>query len=252
METKESATEKKVKLLWNQANILPQENHTIQLLRSFYLTTCKKLGSYDAKLPALTFVPSVMCPKCSSIWSESKFSLSLKPLRIHSQKAEKLVEKLKTDQKSLSRKQKKRAKWLKKKICNNVEITCEFCKLKTKQALIKTKEKIKTEEKEPEIEIPTKKKKKKKDKSAGLKLDKVIKPPVTLQPQSQPHPKKPNPNPPAKKNNKSKAQPAKAKIEKTISKTQKQNSLLQLAKMLKSQIPVVGTKPNNQLEKLLR
>ncbi|XP_055852479.1 translation initiation factor IF-2 [Episyrphus balteatus] len=250
MENKETPGEQIVKLLWNQANVLQQKNHTVQLLRSFYLTTCKKIAKHDVRLPAEKFAPSVMCPKCSSIWSESKFSLSLKPLRIHSKKAEKLVDKLNKDQKSLSKKQKKRAKWLKKKICNTVEIKCEFCQTKTKQTLIRTKVKLKIEEKEPKIEIPIKKKKKKKskDKSAGLKLDRLI-----------PQTKKPNPfatktenKPKKQKTAQPKTQQSKAKIEKTISKTQKQNSLLQLAKMLKSQGPTSGSNSNNQLEKLLR
>lgn len=245
MESNESTGEQTLKLQWNQANAITQNSHTTQLLRSFYITNCKKIAKYDIKLPALQFAPSVMCPKCSSIWSESTFSMVSKPLQIRSRKAEKLVEKLNSHQKDLTRKQKKRAKWLKKKIYNNVVIKCEFCKNKTVQLLQRSKPKLKVEEKTSDIEVAVKKKKKKsKDKSAGLKLDKVI--------VQQTQPKKPLNQPNSKKANKPKVQVSKAKIEKSISKTQKQNSLLALAKMLKSQGSTSGTKSNNQLEKLLR
>ncbi|XP_036331865.1 uncharacterized protein LOC118743358 [Rhagoletis pomonella] len=184
-----------VKHYWDCASALEPETHTHKLLKSYYMTICRKLAKSSISMPKEKFSRNMMCRHCSSKWNESDFQMKLKPQQIaHSTKARKQIEKLYDAKKStenrraLTRKQRKRAKWLSKRVLNSVEIQCELCKHKTKLPMQKPSRKERdskmTEVTEldeilvPETVTPApvknkKKKKKNKDKTAGLKLDKV-------------------------------------------------------------------------------
>nr|XP_014098944.2 uncharacterized protein LOC106623845 [Bactrocera oleae] len=234
----------------------------------------------------------------------------LKPQQIaYSTKAKKQIEKLheaKTSiekRRALTRKQRKRAKWLQKRVLSSVVIECELCKHKTSIEMQKPSktgrdsENTETADLEetatPESITPTpvdakKKKKKNKDKTAGLKLDKsknltktnnkiqaktsVIKqnvPAATIKPlPSNKVVTKVNPsNKVTTKSTTNLSQPLKTKKRKQKkakttniatkllqSKTQQQNSLLQLAALLKSQTATksAANATQKRLESLLK
>lgn len=74
-----------------------------------------------------------MCPYCGSFWNNSDYGLKLIPkqFKIRS-KTKKLVENLEKSKgfsyKILNKKQRNRAKWLKKKVSNHLAINCFQCK----------------------------------------------------------------------------------------------------------------------------
>ncbi|XP_011192721.2 uncharacterized protein LOC105218685 [Zeugodacus cucurbitae] len=288
------SAESLVKHYWDCARVLEPEGHTRKLLKSYFMTKCRKLAKSTIWMPKEKFSTHTMCPRCSSKWNETNYKMFLKPQQIaYSTKARKQIEKLQEaktsieNRRALTRKQRKRAKWLQKRVLNSVVIQCELCAHKTKiemQKPNKTESNNETTDTtELEDIVPTetvaptpvnlkKKKKKNKDKTAGLKLDKsknlatknnevqnktsvnkqvVPAATIKLQPSNKvvakvnptnkvaAKPTKPTAilSQPlkAKKQKQQKAKPANNTTPKVQSKTQQQNSLLQLAALLKSQ-----------------
>ncbi|XP_049308214.1 uncharacterized protein LOC125777427 [Bactrocera dorsalis] len=306
------SAETKVKYLWDCAKVLEPENHTKKLLKSYFMTNCRKLAKANIYLPKDKFSQNTMCPRCCSKWSETNYKMFLKPQQIaYSTKAKKQIEKLneaKTSiekRRALTRKQRKRAKWLQKRVLSSVVIECELCQHKTSIKLEKpgktendseNKDNIDLEEIATPESITTtlvnakKKKKKIKDKTAGLKVDKTknltklndkkqIEPSILKQKvptatnTSKPQPinkvaAKINPSNKAttkpttnlgqplkaKKQKQKKAKPTNIATKAVQSKTQQQNSLLQLAALLKSQTATKSATNATQkrLESLLK
>ncbi|XP_013098836.1 uncharacterized protein LOC106081444 isoform X2 [Stomoxys calcitrans] len=193
----------------------------------------------------------------------------------------------------LSGKQRKRAKWLQKRATQYMEMKCEQCGHKSKIKMEKPKKKSKATaaesnskannsaaEQEDVIAIEediktktTKKKKKNKNKLAGLKLplegkqdkQQTHKPNIIKTPPQNPMPlpiaktqapKTITPNLQSQKSKKKKKTSSNITptISKTVSKTQQQNSLLQLAALLKQSSSSSDGKSSTQkrLESLLK
>ncbi|XP_067630390.1 uncharacterized protein [Eurosta solidaginis] len=305
-----------IKHYWECASALEPATHTHKLLKSYYMTICRKLANSGIQMPQEKFSHSTMCARCCSKWNETDYRMRLKPQEIaKSTKAKKQIAKLNEPRSGieqcrvLTRKQRKRAKWLQKRVGNSMEMQCEFCQHKTtiemnkpsrkERELRKSKVTDLDEQKQTTckavpstaVKIKNKKKKKNKDKSAGIKVEKgqavvlhKIKPKVepsqnetkydgdrttkieALKQKRQKvasqgvilnvqKPVVPN------KSAQNLIQPLKAKKKKkktptpnALSKTKQQNSLLQLAALLKAQTTnkscAKGTQ--NRLELLLK
>nr|XP_016940476.1 histone H1.0-A [Drosophila suzukii] len=254
--------QKTVDLLWNCASKLSDQTHTERLLKSYYITTCRKLARHNVQLPEDSFGPARMCSRCGNQWTDGRYQLHLEPQRLRqSARNRRLIAQLeavkaKPTKGEMSSGARKRAKWLKKRMASQMAVDCEVCRHKTMLPLEKTRKRAKliaTEETmatttQPAAEGKNKKKAKRKksqapnkDINAGLKIPQPQK--TLQQPPKQPAPSKKasqpvgmasqNPSQTAKKKKKKPAQPAPAAA-KTQSKTQKQNALLQLAAQLKS------------------
>ncbi|KAM7342236.1 uncharacterized protein ACRADG_009712 [Cochliomyia hominivorax] len=207
--------ENKLKLLWNNANILNSNYQTQRLLKSYYINMCRRLTK-DIQIAKEKFVPSQMCPYCGCFWNDVQFGLKLVTKRLqNSSKNKKLIDGLKQNdygtEKRLTKRQKNRAKWLQKKVSNHLEIKCFQCKHKSllkmenqkQQDFINEKTECKAET--PKLSL------KKANNLKNLKKEGI--------------------------DNKS-TKGSKKNIglsSKKMSKTQKQNSLLQLASLLKKQ-----------------
>ena len=200
-----------------------------------------------------------MCSHCGYFWYEGKFKTKSIPKRkLNNVRAKKLVEKLEKGNSTdngppLNKTQRKRAKWLKKCLSNRLEVTCENCKRKSiiemeipknksvnkKQEIVKTDSKhilnsnVKNDKKslkntieknlvpqKPKIDTSQRKK------ISGKELKKV--------------------QPEGKKNKKKNTAATKV-----ISKTQSQNSLLQLAALLKKN-PQQVKSTTNKLDSFLK
>ncbi|XP_016957896.1 uncharacterized protein LOC108029914 [Drosophila biarmipes] len=253
--------QKTVDLLWNCASKLTDQTHTERLLKSYYITTCRKLARHNVQLPEDSFGPARMCSRCGNQWTDGRYQLHLEPQRLRqSAKNRRLIAQLeavkaKPTKGEMNSGSRKRAKWLKKRMASQMAVDCEVCRHKTMLPLEKSRKRAKliaTAETmatttQPAAVVQNKKKAKKKksqapnkDINAGLKIPKQQKPQQQLQ---QPAPSKKtsqpvgtaaqNPSQTSKKKKKKPAQPAPAAA-KTQSKTQKQNALLQLAAQLKS------------------
>lgn len=186
--------ENKVKYYWDCARVLEPDGHTKKVLKSYFMTNCRKLAKSSICMPKEKFSQNTMCPRCCSKWSETNYKMFLNPQQItYSTKAKKQIQKLqeaKTSiekRRALTRKQRKRAKWLQKRVMSSVIIECELCQHRTKIELNKPGKKetdsenidtVDLDESVPPESITTtpintkKKKKKTKDRTAGLKLDK--------------------------------------------------------------------------------
>lgn len=184
-----------------------------------------------------------MCPNCGTFWNEGEFGLKLLPKQLkNNSKTTKLLEKLKESNTNLTKSQKNRAKWLKKKISNHMAIKCYLCKHRSLIDIEKPKHKsqkplpedanksIEVEVTKLNLENSTKKSKKRKNKkNNNNQIPDNIK--VVSEPAKPEHGKIVGKS--AKKSkNKNTNVPVTNKI---VSKTQKQNSLLQLAALLQKQ-----------------
>lgn len=129
---------------------------------------------------------------CGSFWNESDFDMKVKPQRLRNKmKYLKLIDKFDARKpegaSGLNQKQRRRAKWLKKRLGTFVEIICKHCKhkssIKLNKPLLKRKQE-KQEVKNSKIEKTAlcaeekkaHKNKKPKDKNAGLKIPELTKP----------------------------------------------------------------------------
>ncbi|XP_075164947.1 uncharacterized protein LOC142237496 [Haematobia irritans] len=284
--------ENKASLFWNCSMALQPEAHTHKLLKSYYMNMCRKYIRNAVQIPKEKFAATRMCSHCGSFWSESDFKLKLKSQHITMKgKTKRLIEKLNTTKEpgqrgSLSGKQRKRAKWLQKRATQYMEIKCDLCQHISKIKMEKPKNKpkkvvdaedadvlmVEQEESlraENDTKSKVKKKKKNKNKLAGLKL------PLEMQQDKKPEnaktPQKPQqtsssvvatPKTPTLK-----TQPSKSKkknisgnttnpsnnANKVVSKTQQQNSLLQLAALLKkNSTSNEKTSAQKRLESLLK
>lgn len=126
----------KLKFLWNASKTWSSKNHVENILKSHYLTTCRKLLKSEDKLSQLQFNEKVMCSKCSSCWYDGNFTVKTKPKKFQGSKGRKLVELYRLGKK-LTKKQKLRAKWYLKRINKQWEISCSICKNKTRVPLKK-------------------------------------------------------------------------------------------------------------------
>uniref|UniRef100_A0A1B0AXF9 Uncharacterized protein n=1 Tax=Glossina palpalis gambiensis TaxID=67801 RepID=A0A1B0AXF9_9MUSC len=285
------SVENTVKLLWDCAAALEPKTHAHKLLKSYYINNCRTIANTKLQMPKEKFGTSQMCSHCGCFWHESEFKL--KP---HSQqvpvtaKALKLIAKLEeTNQEHyknvLTGKQRRRAKWLKKRITNYMKVKCELCQHKTLIKMEKPQKKkrlnknanlpIEEEETVSDVHLKSiKKKKNKANKNAGLNKPKQhfdqekhlpVKTPTALIPSKpsveatkqinktkfvskQPTVKSKSNNAritqsqsPATKVNSSKKHKSKQSSKISTppvavqSKTQRKNSLLQLAALLKQQ-----------------
>ncbi|KAI9577608.1 uncharacterized protein LOC119641379 [Glossina fuscipes] len=285
------SVENTVKLLWDCAAALEPKTHAHKLLKSDYINNCRTIANTKLQMPKEKFGTSQMCSHCGCFWHESEFKL--KP---HSQqvpvraKALKLIAKLEeTNQEHyknvLTGKQRRRAKWLKKRITNYMKVKCELCQHKTLIKMEKPQKKkrlnknanlpIEEEETVSDVHLKSiKKKKNKANKNAGLNKPKQhfdqekhlpVKTPTVLIPSKpsveatkqinktkfvskQPTVKSKSNNAritqsqsPATKVNSSKKHKSKQSSKISTppvavqSKTQRKNSLLQLAALLKQQ-----------------
>ncbi|KAH8253899.1 hypothetical protein KR032_007523, partial [Drosophila birchii] len=247
-------------LLWNCAAKLTGQSHTERLLKSYYITTCRKLARHNVQLPEDSFGSARMCARCGNQWADGRYQLHLQPQRLkESAKNRRLVAQLeavkaKQIKGEMSSGARKRAKWLKKRMASQMAVDCDVCHHKTMLPLEKGRRRAKLKAKEETMATtqPTaaaaatsqnKKKTKKtkktpaqnKDINAGLKIPQQ----QQKTPQQQP-PKKPSQpaggaaQTPSKKKKKA-AKPSAPTVQKAAqSKTKQQNALLQLAAQLKS------------------
>ncbi|EDV59662.1 uncharacterized protein LOC6543499 [Drosophila erecta] len=256
--------QKTVDLLWNCASKLTDQSHTERILKSYYITTCRKLARHNVQLPEDSFGSARMCSRCGNQWTDGRYQLHLQPQELkQSAKNRRLIARLEAVKSKLAKGDmtsgaRKRAKWLRKRMASNMAVDCDVCHHKTmlplekgrKRAEVKaTKETMAAAQPAPAGQNKKKAKKKNsqapnKDINAGLKIPQQQKAPQQQQQPSKssaPSKKAPqpvgivaqNPSQPSKKKKKKPAQPAPA-APKTQSKTQKQNVLLQLAAQLKS------------------
>lgn len=156
-----------------------------------FRTKCKLLANESGKISQDQFSNNHMCSKCGSFWGESNFKLKVKRQRLRTRpRYLKLVEKFDSSRtkgtaSGLTQKQKKRAKWLKKRMFNAMDIICGQCDHKSsvrmtkpflsrkaqKMMFAKEEEQEKVEEEcEAEVENVGKRKRKSKVKNAGLKI----------------------------------------------------------------------------------
>ncbi|XP_020818098.1 uncharacterized protein LOC110191562 [Drosophila serrata] len=250
-------------LLWNCAAQLTAQSHTERILKSYYITTCRKLARHNVQLPEDSFGSARMCSRCGNQWADGRYQLHLQPQRLkQSAKNRRLVAQLERVQAKqikgeMSSGARKRAKWLKKRMASQMAVACDVCQHKTMLPLEKGRKRAKLKAKEETIATiqPTtaaatatahnKKKTKKMKKTlvqntdinAGLKI------PQQQQKTAQQPSKKPSQpaggasqntsQTPGKKKKKA-AKPSAPPVQKPQSKTKKQNALLQLAAQLKS------------------
>ncbi|XP_052841647.1 uncharacterized protein LOC128255876 [Drosophila gunungcola] len=251
-------------LLWNCASKLTDQSHTERILKSHYITTCRKLARNSVQLPEESFGSARMCSRCGNQWADGRYQLHLQPQKLRqSANKRRLIAQLenvkaKQIRGEMSSGARKRAKWLKKRMASQMAVDCEVCRHKTMLPLEKGRKRAKPKAKEetmtatqPAAADQNKKKAKKnksqapnKDINAGLQIPQQQKTPQQQQHLAKsPAPSKKasqpvgiasqNPSQTSKKKKKKPAQPTPAAA-KTQSKTQKQNVLLQLAAQLKS------------------
>ncbi|XP_037827766.1 uncharacterized protein LOC119615850 [Lucilia sericata] len=234
--------ENKLELLWNGANTLQNDLQIHKMLKSYYINTCRKIAKNHVQIPKEKFATSQMCPHCGCFWNDSEYSLKLIPKQLkNSTKAKKLIDKLEqvqgTTGQVLKKKQKNRAKWLKKKITNHLAINCYQCKrkslLKMEVPKYKTRKELVSEKVQIEKEAPVLNSGKKSEKQHQQISNKGCNSPSTLQSKSKKE-KIGNKSQNITKS-KNKKQANSDTTNKVISKTQKQNSLLQLAALLQKQ-----------------
>ncbi|XP_016989747.1 uncharacterized protein LOC108051945 [Drosophila rhopaloa] len=258
------ADQKTTDLLWKCASKLTDQSHTERILKSYYITTCRKLARNSVQLPEDSFGTARMCSRCGNQWADGRYQLQLQPQKLR-QRANhrRLIAQLETVKAKqikgeMSYGARKRATWLKKRMASQMAVDCDFCRHKTMLPLEKGRKRAKlkaTEEtmpaKEPAAASKSKKKTKKnksqapnKDINAGLKIPQqqktaqqqqhLAKSPAPSKKHSQPVGiASQNPSQQSKNKKKKPAQPTPAAA-KTQSKTQKQNALLQLAAQLKA------------------
>lgn len=254
--------QKTVNLLWNCASKLTDQTHTERILKSYYITTCRKLARHNVQLPEESFGPARMCSRCGNQWTGGRYQLHLQPQELmQSAKNRRLITKLEAVKGKMAKGEmnsgaRKRAKWLKKRMASNMAVDCDVCHHKTMLALEKSRKRAKVKATEETMVVtqpaPAGQNKKKvktkksqapnKDINAGLKMQQKA-PQRQQQPSKSPAPSKnasqpvgiasQNPSQTSKKKKKKPAQPAPT-APKTQSKTQKQNVLLQIAAQLKS------------------
>ncbi|XP_039479542.1 uncharacterized protein LOC120444085 [Drosophila santomea] len=273
--------QKTVDLLWNCASKLTDQTHTERILKSYYITTCRKLARHNVQLPEDSFGSARMCSRCGNQWTNGSYQLQLQPQELkQSAKNRRLIARLEAVNSKLAKGEmtsgaRKRGKWLKKRMASNMAVDCDVCHHKTMLALEKGRKRAKVKDTEgtvaatqlaPAVQNNKKAKKKKsqapnKDINAGLKIRMQQKAPQQELPKSSAPPKKAsqpvgivaqNPSQTSKKKKKKPAQPAPA-APKTQSKTQKQNVLLQLAAQLKSNAFKDASKSQqNRLQEFLK
>lgn len=205
-----------------------------------------------------------MCPHCGTFWNEGEFSLKLLPKQFkNSSKTKKLLERFKNSNnatdKKLTKSQRNRAKWLKKKISNHMAIKCYQCKHKSllniEKPKVKAPKHLTDENKSTELEVTklnlensTKKAKIRKNKSNSNQVQNNTK---TITKPAKPEQVKTEEKSGKKSKNKKKINVATPN--KVISKTQKQNSLLQLAALLQKQSKNESNNSNhNRLQSFLK
>ncbi|KAH8291464.1 hypothetical protein KR054_011874, partial [Drosophila jambulina] len=250
-----------MEFLWNCAASLSAQSHTERLLKSYYITTCRKLARHNVQLPEDSFGSARMCARCGNQWADGRYQLHLQPQRLkQSAKNRRLVAQLeaakaKQTKGDMSSGARKRAKWLKKRMASQMAVDCDVCHHQTTLPLEKGRKRAKLKAKEQTMAAtqptaaaaatPNKKKAKKtqnKDINAGLKIPQQQQQQKMPQQQQQPS-KKPQPaggaaqtpsQTPSKKKKKKAAKSLAPTVQKAQSKTKKQNVLLQLAAQLKS------------------
>ncbi|XP_031617516.1 uncharacterized protein LOC116337244 [Contarinia nasturtii] len=275
-----------VNFLIKAASLLPNANFAHKLLKSYYLTKCKKLVHSNPNQSKTQLNEEEMCRKCSSPWWDTNYSLSIAPVKVTKRKAQKL-------QKQIDDKSKRKgplAKKLSKKLNNIVTIKCDLCKNKNKVILYKKSvlesklQKSETTQTKRQSELivtpqqpSSSKKKRKKDKNAGLlytlKKDegKTAKKIINLCEQTQTlniqkksvvaaaHTNQPNKNSQknghhtGNKNSNQKGKGPKVKSKKNISQPPpKRNNLLLLANALKAKSTSTPNSHTDKLKQLLR
>lgn len=259
----------KVNFLREAAELFPPNGHVNQVLKAHFLTTSRQVAKTNVSLATSTeFGGTRICQKCSVCWIDGNYRMKVISTRIERPKQKKLLQKLEAGE-LLTKKQKIRAKWLKKKKTSFVEVKCLLCGNKSKLHLNRPPRKDSNEEQKPKInevkeEPITKKKtskKKRKDKFVGLNPA-LVQVASTSNQQSAPgtsQQKKPsnaekklNPTSLNIKKTKNK-QNIKNSIPKDVSKTKQKNTLLQLANLLKANNSSnTKSSTNNRLENLLR
>ncbi|XP_043640753.1 uncharacterized protein LOC122611614 [Drosophila teissieri] len=268
--------QKTVDLLWNCASKLTDQAHTVRILKSYYITTCKKLARHNVQLPDDSFGSARMCSRCGNQWTDGRYQLHLQPQELkQSAKNRRLIARLEAVNSKLAKGEmtsgaRKRGKWLKKRMASKMAVDCDVCHHKTMLDLEKGRKRAKVKDTErtmaatqlaPAVQNDKKAKRKKsqapnKDINAGLKIRLQQKAPQQQPPKSSAPSKKASQpvgivaQNPSQTSNKKKKKPA---APKTQSKTQKQNVLLQLAAQLKSNAFKDASKSqHNRLQEFLK
>ncbi|XP_068146385.1 uncharacterized protein [Drosophila tropicalis] len=247
--------------LWKCSLSLSSETQTERMLKSYYITTCRKLAKRNVQLPTNTFGWGQMCARCGNQWNDGNYDLRLKPSSI-SETPKRLRQVAKLDEvqqkgqdaQTLSRGAKKRAKWLKKRMPSNMIVDCSLCRHKTMLPLEKHKRKRQQTEVEVEQKIieskdvpavNNSKKKKKGKKNSTIHPSPTVAAATTTKTAI------------TKATATTKKQKGKTKA--TLppppppSKTQKKNALLQLAAQLKAHASKdTGKTPQNRLQAFLK
>ncbi|XP_022223686.2 uncharacterized protein LOC111074967 [Drosophila obscura] len=249
------AEQKTVDFLWNCANKLTGQSHAERLIKSHYITTCRKFARHNVQLPEDSFGAARLCARCGNQWTDGNYQLHLQPQRLaDTAKRRRLIAKLETAKASqqkglLSTAARNRAKWLRKHMASNVVVDCAVCQHKTMLPLEKRKGKKRGKGNDETIANPTStalgeaaatnqhkgknKKIQSKEIKAVPKIPQQVKAKATTSPAHPTksiHPAAAKHQTPKQKKKTKTAQSAPS----TQSKTQKQNALLQLAAQLKS------------------
>ncbi|XP_055299579.1 uncharacterized protein LOC129567065 [Sitodiplosis mosellana] len=174
-----------VNYLMKAASLLPSQNYAQKLLKSYYLTKCKKLAQSDLAQTKTLLSDEEMCRKCSTPWADAGYSISIAPIKVTQRKARKLHKQIEDK----SKRKNHLAKKFSKRVNNIVTVKCDLCKHKNKVVLYKKstaeakpQKEQKTESQKQQKTVvqkikpieaarlphPAPVKKKKKDKNAGL------------------------------------------------------------------------------------
>ncbi|BFG03359.1 uncharacterized protein DMAD_02638 [Drosophila madeirensis] len=250
------AEQKTVDFLWNCANKLSAQSHAEKLVKSHYITTCRKFARHNVQLPEDSFGAARLCARCGSPWTDGTYRLQLQPQRLaDTAKRKRLIARLETAKASqvkgmLSTAARNRAKWLRKHMASNIAVGCAVCQHKTMLPLEKRKGKKRARANAETIEDPTatalgmdaatnqQKGNKKKVRNKEMK---ALNPKISQQekakaPTTPARPSKSIQSTAAKRQTPKQKKKTKTKAAQSApgSKTQKQNALLHLAAQLKS------------------
>ncbi|EDW35024.1 GL20102 [Drosophila persimilis] len=255
------AEQKTVDFVWNCAHKLEAQSHVERLLKSHYITTCRKFARHNVQLPEDSFGAARICARCGNQWTDGNYQLHLQPQRLaDTAKRKRLVAKLEMAKASqqkglLSTGARNRAKWLRKHMASNIVVDCAVCQHKTMLSLEKRKGRKRDKANDETIASTTptsleetaatnqqkgnNKRVLNKDIKAGPKIpqqEKAKAPTTPARLTKSTHPAAAKHKTPKQKNKTKAAQsaPFSGNGTKTQSKTQKQNALLQLAAQLKS------------------
>lgn len=218
----------------------------------FFRNTCRKIAQ-RIETPKDKF--SNICIHCGLPWTDIDYELKLRhrQVSLHSAKTKKLLYKLEKSKETpgsglLKHNEMKRAKWLQKRINNRMEILCKHCNKKTFIEMKKPKAKEQATSLQQnkatlveDVQRTKRKKKKSKNKTAGLKLaandNNKVKSEMLISKVCSTNPFKTASDAPTlnRLQKKKKNATNKTAVTATPSKTQQNNSILQLASLLRQQ-----------------